>query len=227
MGNYSYLLKILNCDNTKINWEIVMKEIEKINKESTKDDTNYLYYNLPDDVNTIKNLANFSKHLNNHKVFGYLTNSYIKSLKQICKNTERILEDKENPKMFFEEEGWNRIHYLEFELGTENIIYGSYTYNFDTEYYIKIFEEEIKNKKQLNCIKEDPYELALAKEKEYINNLIYDKSTNWQIKKLEPTFTTQNKSNLHLLLMLAGLRIEDYNRDPEGVSKQLSKLLNI
>jgi hypothetical protein len=132
--------------------------------------------------------------------------------------------------MFFREEGWNRIHYLEFELGTENIKWGSYTYDFDTEYYIKIIEE-----KQLNCIciqcvnyiKEDPFELAFIKEKEYINNLICDKSTNWQIKKLERTFTTQNKSNLHLLLMLVGLRIEDYNRDPEGVSNQLSKLLFI
>jgi hypothetical protein len=29
MGNYSNLIKILNCDNTKINWDIIIEEIKK------------------------------------------------------------------------------------------------------------------------------------------------------------------------------------------------------
>lgn len=127
----SYLLCVKNADNTIIDWESAKKEIELINSEYEYENWNYLY--LDEDIEkNLKSLKDFAEYLNNKKLFGYLTNSYIKSLQKICLNTKFVGESKLKPKMFFEEPGWVKVHFFEFNIGTENITWG--LYNFENEY---------------------------------------------------------------------------------------------
>ena len=184
MGNNSYLISVKNSDNTLINWYLAKEEIDKINSsQSEYENWNYLYLDNIEESN-VKSLQDFANFLNNKKLFGYLTNSYIKSLQKICLHTKFVGETKLKPKMFFEESGWKKIHFFEFNIGTEEITWGIYNFNFDIEKYEKEFCKEINIewKRDADPVDDFVYENVLKKQDEYIYNLIYDKNTNWNIK---------------------------------------------
>ena len=165
-----------------IDWNLAKEEIDKINSSKSEyENWNHLYLDNIEELN-VKSLQDFANFLNNKKIFGYLTNSYIKSLQKICLYTKFVGETKLKPKMFFEESGRGKIHFLEFNIGTEEITWGIYNFDFDIEKYAK--EINIEWKKDSDPVDDFVYENVLKKRDEYIYNLIYDKNTNWNIKKL-------------------------------------------
>jgi hypothetical protein len=215
MGNYSYLLKVFNCKNTKIIWENCKDEL----LELIKDRDNYFYFEDEETFDNIISLEDLAKHLNGNKFFGYLTNPTCKILCKICLNTEFVNTNKcEMPIMYFEEEGWNRIHYLKFDIKTENIEWYSYAYDFDFDYHEEKLRQQFKKEK--NCIEKfrdkimntevDIWELVEEKKKDYIYNLIYDKATNWRQNNFSYNQPKQDYNNIETILYMFGIRHEDF-----------------
>ena len=94
---------------------------------------NYLDIYEDDSIN-ITSIADLANYLHDRKLFGYLTNSTIKTLCKICLHTKFIHTNiNQYPKLYFEEEGWDKIHFLEFYPGTETIIWGSYAFDFNVK----------------------------------------------------------------------------------------------
>ena len=220
MGNYSYLLKVLNCKNTIINWN----NFKDVLFELTKDTDNYIYFNNIDTFDNIVSLEDLANHLHAKKLFGYLTNPTCEILSLICLNS--VFTDKDNlgsPIMYFEEGGWDRIHYLKFNIGTEDIEWCSYAFDFDSECYENKIKEEIENKRNfIEKIKNkifdkdivDYWSLVVGKKNEYMHNLIYDKSTNWRRNYFSYKQPKQDYKNLDTISMLSlfGIRYEDHER---------------
>ena len=232
MGNYSYLLKVLNCKNTKINWNNFKDGLFEI----MKDVDNYFYFDNEDTFDNIVSLEDLANHLHDKKLFGYLTNPTCQILCKICLNTEFTDSDNlELPIMYFEEEGWDRIHYLKFNIGSEDIEWCSYAFDFDNEHYENKIKEEISNKKT-RCIDkiktivnkgiDDIWELVDKKRNEYVYNLIYDRATNWKKHCFSYNQPKQDYKNLDTISMLAlfGLRYEDCETKPNYIKEQMEKL---
>jgi len=184
MGNYSWLLKIINGDTTIIGWNSVFPVDNLLND-------NYLTIYKEDSIN-ISSITDLANYLHDRKLFGYLTNSTIKTLCKICLHTKFIdgnINITNYPKLYFEEEGWDRIHFLEFHLGTETVIWGSYSFDFNREELEKSLIDDYKL--IYNMENEDfdyetrIYDKIYKKRKEYILNLINDTHTNWNIQKLD------------------------------------------
>ena len=221
MGNYSWLLKIINGDNTIIDWKLIIPEINFHN--------NQFYIDI-DDSSKISSITDLSDYLNDTKLFGYLNNNYIKSLCKISLHTKFIDNTKDitkYPKMYFEEEGWDRIHFLEFHPGYEDVYWGSYA--FDINYHE--MEESIKIIKKITD-EQKIYEEINLKKKEYMLNLINDKFTNWTIKKFQYSNENNNKDNnqdnisLYTIMELFGIRHEDYLKNPEETKLKLKEIFD-
>ena len=241
MGNYSWLLKIINGDCTIIDWKSILPIINSIR------DNNYFYIDEKEcsEIVSITDLSNF---LNDRKLFGYLTNSYIESLCKICLHTKftNNNEDIKYPKMYFEEEGWDRIHFLEFHPKTEDILWGSYAFDFNYDELKESLVNEYKLIHGKNSISsflfyekhlkeniDDDYEIIIwdeinKRKKEYMLNLINDKFTNWNIRKLEYSNKINNNDNISLLTLITlfGIREEDYLKNPEETTKKLKEFFN-
>jgi hypothetical protein len=78
----------------------------------------------------------------------------------------------------------------------------------------------------------DDYEIIIwdeinKRKKEYMLNLINDKFTNWNIRKLEYSNKINNNDNISLLTLmeLYGIRHEDYLKNPEETTKKLKEIL--
>jgi hypothetical protein len=230
MGNYSYLKKVIFGKETKIDYEKLKEELNKIDEE--KDMDAYLHCIIDDDITfnnnvvTLENFDDYAKRIHNHKLCGYLNRGTIKKLCKsgLCMTTE----NKQNPIMFFEEEGWDRLYYFKFFPGTEKVEMGTYAFDFDNDFY----EKEYKSK--TTCFKkaddlldhsnvydyyndhDDIYEYINEKKENYIRNLIYDKSTNWNISILNYNVTERKpEMSIEMLMMLSGIRPEDMKKEPE------------
>ena len=194
MTHHSYLLYTENCENTLIIWENFIEELVLLEKE----DNNYLY--VYKHTSTIKTLKDLAHELNDTKLCGYLTLPVKKILGLICKNIDyTILENELDklPKMYFEEDGWDRIHYFEFYPGTDRIIWGSHALE--------------------RCISD-------CNKKEYINGLILNNSYTWAT--IPFRYEERNLHDLGLLFAMTGIRAEDYNKDPEGVMRKIIDILH-
>jgi len=218
MGNYSYLLDTINCENTNINWEEFNNAIANI-----KDD----HYFYPEE--TPGNLEELAKILNGRKLFGYLTCGYIKILHKLSLFTSTTENLKKNPTWYFEEEGWNRIHYLEFNLGKEEVIHGSFAFDINETYFNNILEKEWeeKNLALTESDKEDWFiDKMCEKQKDYMMNLIADRGTNWNISKLDFNMHRITKE-VDLWMYLMGIRPEDVIRkEQEDSYKQMLDVIS-
>lgn len=219
MGNYSYLLKVLNCKNTRINWNNFKDKLFEI----MKDKDNYFYFNNEETFDNIVSLEDLAIHLRYKKLFGYLTNPTCEILSKICLNTEFTDSDNlSQPIMYFEEEGWDRLHYLKFNIGSEDIEWCSYAFDFDTEHYENKIKEEFERKQScFDKIKKivskdmDLCELIDKRKNEYVYNLIHDKATHWRKHKFSYNQPKQDYKNLDTITMLSlfGIRYEDCERN--------------
>jgi hypothetical protein len=204
MGTYSLLLKIINGNCTIIDWKSILPTLDSFKNN------NYLDIYEEDCIN-IKSITDLANYLHDRKLFGYLTNSTKKTLCKISLHT-KIIDEKIDikPKLYFEEEGWDRIHFLEFHPGTETVIWGSYAFDFNQEEIEKSLIDEYKLIYDME--KEDfdyqtrIYDKIYIKKKEYILNLINDTHTNWNIHKLD---VNENENKVDFL-SLSGIRNEDY-----------------
>ena len=205
MGNYSYLIYTFNCKNTKINFDSFRKDFEEQveNVCSFEKDTNYGLFD--EDIKTLEDYANYK---NNHKFIQYLTPITIKTLCLLSLNTVFTDEtiSKENPRMYFEYEGWDQIYFLEFELGTENIYQGCKSFNFDNDLMYEILKTEQREDK----IESDNDEIESENyiyecKRNYMLCLILDKFTKWERCKLDfKTKEINNELDINLLLNLFG-----------------------
>jgi len=142
-------------------------------------------------------LKDYAICLNDTKLFGYIDH-----------NTERLLmgisyatvmtgptdsptdEKKVYPIMYFEEEGWIRLHYLEFNPTVDHIIWGCRTFDFDQM---------------------DWSDQQTAKRKYYMMCLIRDRATNWTVTKMTGVGQHMDPRVEQYMvgLMLMGKRPED------------------
>ena len=216
MGNYSWLLKIINGDSTIIDWKSILPTEHTLND-------NYLDIYEEDCIN-ISSITDLANYLDDRKLFGYLTNSTKKTLCKICLYTKFIdknINITDYPKLYFEEEGWDRIHFLEFYPGTETINWGSYAFDFNEKELEKSLIDQYNLIYNIELTYDHPdsqmqiYDKLDKRRIEYLQNLICDKLTIWNIKKLD-YLTIENQDNNKLLnyLTLFGIRYEDYLKNP-------------
>ena len=102
----------------------------------------------------------------------------------MCLNTRYSNICKDNPTLYFLENR-NKIHYLEFIIGTETIYHGQYLFNFDIDFYKRKFVNKYKTvsmSEYKNSDDEYMLNYVNTKKHEYMYNLIHDKSTNWNKK---------------------------------------------
>jgi hypothetical protein len=234
MTNYSYLKRVILPD-TKINYEKLKKELEEIEK-SGKDD-GYLCcltdnYNWFDSKNPLPNITNFNEYsnrLDDKALCGYLTPSTIKKL---CKSGLCMENNNENnPIMYFDEEGWDRLHYFKFFPGTEKVEHGTYAFNFNSEFYENKFIDELNiSSKCVPCtsktkddIENEKYEYINNIRENYIQNLIFDSNTAWR-KYILDYNKNEKISDLDIIMTLSGVRSEDMEKDPEKFTKIMKDL---
>lgn len=234
MTNYSYLKKVIS-PQTKIDYEQLQKELKEIEK-SGKDD-GYLYsltdnYNWLDPKNPFPDITNFQDYCNrldDKALCGYLTQSTIKKLCKSGLHMEFVL-DMNNPIMYFEEEGWDRIHYFKFFPGSEKVEHGTYAFDFNSKFYENKFVDENVSSKCIPCISKtkddlenEKYEYVNNIRENYIQNLIFDSHTAW--KKYFLDYNKEEKiSDFDIIMSLSGVRSEDMERDPEKFSKIMKDL---
>ena len=214
MGNYSYLIEVINGKETLINYELLKNELDIIEIEYNDC---YLYCLTED--NEIKTFEDFSNRINGKKLCGYLTNGTIKKL---CKSG-LCMSNKYNkkPVMYFEEEGWDRIYYFKFFPGTEKVECGSFAFNFNFEHHEN--EYYTKNNKIKKDDDEEGYYYADQKRTDYIKNLCEDINTNWDVSMLDYNIDQDFQNKLGVILYLLGIRPEDIRRDPEKYRNLLEK----
>jgi hypothetical protein len=183
MGNYSYLKKVLFGKETRIDFEKLKQELNKIDTEKELDP--YYLRCLGQDI---ENFEDYANRIDGDKFCGYLTAGTVKKL---CKSGRCMTAGANiNPIMYFEEEGWDRLHYFKFFPGTETVEHGVHAFNFDEELYENKFNKnlpafkkvinELKNKFKIDDNDDDMHEYVTEKRDDYITNLINDTSTNWE-----------------------------------------------
>ena len=236
MTNYSYLKKVISPE-TKIDYESLKKELEEIEK-SGKDDgylsslaDNYNWFDPKNPLPDITNFYDYSNRLDDKALCGYLTSSTIKKL---CKSGLCMeISGKDNPIMYFEEEGWDRLHYFKFFPGSERVEHGTYAFDFNSEFYEQKFVDESNKNISSKCIpcisktKDDlengKYEYSNNIRENYIQNLIFDSHTAWR-KYILDYNKNENISDFDIIMTLSGVRSEDMERDPEKFTKIMKDL---
>ncbi len=233
MTNYSYLKKVIFGKETKIDYEKLKKELVEI--ENSKQDDGYLT-SLTDNYNwlqpdnpfpDLQNFEDYANRLDDRALCGYLTPSTIKKL---CKSGLCMSNDieegteKNYPIMYFEEEGWERLHYFKFFPGSEKVEHGTYAFDFNGKYYEEKFDKEIKSKILENeKLEELKYEYISNIRENYIQNLIYDTNTYWRKSFLDYE-KLEEFDNFDLLMMISGIRPEDMSKDPEKYTKMMKDI---
>lgn len=145
----------------------------------------------------IFSLEDYAKSKHDRKFIQYLTSNSIKTLQIISKYTTSKIEIDNNPKIFYEFEGWNELYYIEFILGTEKIYLGYYVFDFDenddsikeiyTEERFKTLSEkqiELEAKYNTSNYEEYIYGVISKKKDDYMFNLCKDSNTKFEIKEL-------------------------------------------
>ena len=235
MTNYSYLKRVYYGKEVKIDYEKLKKELGEI--EKSKEDDGYLT-SLTDNYNwlqpenpfpDIRNFEDYARRLDDRALCGYLTASTIKKLCKsgLCMSNEGIEEGGERnyPIMYFEEEGWDRLHCFKFFPGTEKVEHGTYAFDFNDKYYEEKFDKEVKSKiLDKTEIEELKYEYISNIRENYIQNLIYDTNTYWKKSFLDYE-KLEEFDNFDLLMMISGIRPEDMSKDPEKYTKMMKDIL--
>jgi len=199
MGNYSWLLFFTdNADKVTIDWSKV---------ETSLLGNGYPYICDTEECATLEELANM---LDDQKFFGYWDNNTEKKL--IAINKALINPDSKQycPRLYFEEGGWDRVHFIEFHPGTDNVYHGSKIFNIK-------YNEEPENASS------DWFDTEDLRVKNLKLNIARD-PCNWSIYKVEVTPPqTLLQQNFVLLLALKGLRHEEVIKDPK-LFNDLSKI---
>ena len=128
----------------------------------------------------INSIIDIGKFLNGKKI----SFEQLNFLCKLCLNTRYSIDVKCRPTLYFLENR-NKIHYLEFIIGTETIYHGQYLFNFDIDFYKRKFVNKYKTvsmSEYKNSDDEYMLNYVNTKKHEYMYNLIHDKSTNWNKK---------------------------------------------
>lgn len=248
MGNYSYFIYAFNCKHTKINIDKLKEAVKEVNDSkiysSSDDYWDYAMIYEDDKEITTLTLEEYADMKDGHKFVQYLTPRCVKTLMLISLYTEftEEAESEENPKIYYEYEGWDELYYIEFELGTENVYYGYKAFNFDDDFIFNMIktkmEDDLKREKEKakknfirylqfrKEVKEDDIYNAVSESRDsYILGLVLDKFTEWRRRKMDATPNiNRNKieNNLSLMMMLSGLRMADLEKDKEKVMSVLN-----
>ncbi len=205
MGNYSWLIwSTGQPEKVRIDWSKVDETI--INK-------GYPYFY----TNKCKTLKDLGNELNDHKFFGYWDNDTEKKL--IAINKALTGPDNVYPRLYFEEEGWNRLHFIEFHPGTDDVYHGHKIFNFD-------YEPEPEDASDIWIDTQEEHR------KKYALSIVKNPS-NWTCSKVEISQPLSALDKAYaLLLVLNGLRHEDIKNDPVRMldltqkAMKMSKVIN-
>lgn len=134
MGNYSWLIITTNgATLCAIDWDAC--DFDKIDQKNSEA---YRITWLKDaekeeGEKRPKTLQELAEKLHDQKLFGYLDNGYIEAFMELCRHMSfagTALEGQRVfPRIYYEEEGWQRLHYFEFHPGTDLILWGTHSFN--------------------------------------------------------------------------------------------------
>jgi len=116
MGNSTFFIKSINgATYSFINWE---------NMDTNILENGYPYIKVDDHFKRkVKTIDDLGSYFNDCKFFGYFDNYTITKFIHICKNINTRFEDL-TPRLYFEEENFDRLHFIEFNLLNRNVLYG-------------------------------------------------------------------------------------------------------
>ncbi|MDR3544070.1 MAG: hypothetical protein P4L69_24405, partial [Desulfosporosinus sp.] len=148
MGNYSWLITTMNgADKCEILWD-ACNFSERVNRRPSEA---YHITWLKVDPSRPKTVKELAERLHDRKLFGYLDNGYIEAFIEICRHMRMPEGDNSSfPRMYFEEEGWQRLHYLEFHPGTDVVIWGVHSF---TDEDLPSEEEQEPTEEQIESYK--------------------------------------------------------------------------
>ncbi len=186
MGNYSYFLQALNAAS-ELDWDAF--DMSLLNH-----DPPWMPETL-DELKVIKTMADLGRDWHDKKLIGYLSNDSIRFLQGIA----RIIKDKDTlPRLYYEEEGWDRLAYLEFHPKSGDVMLATKTFTYPA------WEDE----------ENDPDEAWDAIRETSKTAALHDPA-GWNSHKLSSTRVT-NKAldDFHGLLGIMGIRSEDIVANP-------------
>jgi len=186
MGNYSLFITACNgADICTINW--CNANAELINRvwqlQDARDEAH---------ANTLLALAHF---LNDKKLCGYLDENYVVGLCEVSRITTAPMRC--TPRIYFEEEGFNRIYFFEFMPGVAAVNIGVRV--------LKESKEQIELGQAVDKLKQEMYN---ANRKDAIMSLIQE--NNFDVRPLK-VVEDDKVSLLPTLMTLFGIRPEDAN----------------
>jgi len=206
MGNYSWLVATRNgaskCTIDWTGWEFppqITRGSEAYHLTWRMDKENGHY----PQSNTVQELA---ESFHDTKLFGYLDNDYIIAFMELCRHMSMPEDDKSFPRIYYEEEGWNRLHYLEFHPGTDIIIWGTFSFQEkDLPDYPKKIEDSTGGEFDLT---EEQIERHRAQKKAVFIDMIDNRPEQWVTRRLKP-MDDANVPSLYTLMTIFGIRPED------------------
>lgn len=187
MGNYSYFIVSVNgASICKIDWDNCNFAVETEHSECyhiTWLKKNLVSLGVDKRPETLEELA---KSFDDHKLFGYLDNGYIEAFREVCRHLVMPpTVGKMFPRIYFEEEGFDRIHYLEFHPGTDVVLWGNLRYDMPT-LLIEASPED-----------DDHFEKWQRETHEFMIRLITSTTAEWRVMPLVP-YDLSKKSTLEL-----------------------------
>jgi hypothetical protein len=211
MGNYSWLLAAINgADACRIKWDMYdVRLFEGIG--------GYDAWHIAEAKRKkATTLVDVAHELHDTKLFGYLTDSFILALLELC-NCLEMPQGMESckPKIFYEEEGFDRVHFLEFTPGTRIIVWGTYSVN-DEEfkeggawYYT---DERDKDKPMYvgrdYALLTDEKEASFSEARKRVLGKVVNEGTRWVVNRLSPCGHSR-VSALPVFMQMFGIRPED------------------
>lgn len=221
MGKLSYLV-ICNGVSSKvqIDWEKISEE-----KVAPIPDLKRCEAAIPDyQPDTISELA---EELDETKLFGYLTNDYIEALQEVClassyepplsKDITDVELQAKRPRIYFEEEGYDCLHYLEFHPGTTTVYKGTHDWSErDIQMGFPDYPSDDSDKEAL-----ETYHLARKMTKSIIFTKLIEEGDDWRRTLLVPFNPVEDSS---VLLSL----FKEYGIDPEDptAEEQMNRFVN-
>jgi hypothetical protein len=121
MGNRSFLIITHNNpEKYKINWDAIDKaKMTHIIEESA----------IPQ-LETLNDLAHY---WDDCKLIGYMDESYVAAIKEICEHTCGPENATANPKLFYDVELYGMMGYVEFDVRNKQVYVGAYDYLHESD----------------------------------------------------------------------------------------------
>jgi hypothetical protein len=196
MGNYSYFLVATNgAERCVVDWDAC-----DFPSECGKSEGYHITWLAKADEERPRTLLDMAKKLNDRKLFGYLDNGYIAAIRQVSLHAKAPEGEFLMPRIYFEEEGWLRLHYLEFHLGTDTVVWGSFSYD---EKDLPPYLEEEDETHPVTVAMLD----AWTEEKRKVQLAMLNKP-GWRARHLVPSDPSQHNA-LPTLMAIFGIRPED------------------